>query len=47
MSKVIDTQEKRVLSIAGFKIDKIIRRRRRERDLKIKQVKFVRNQNER
>lgn len=42
MSKVIDSKEKKMLSIAGYRLDRIIHKRRRERDLKIKKIKFVR-----
>jgi hypothetical protein len=42
MSKVIASKEKKALSYAGYRIDRIIHRRRRERDLRIKKVKYVR-----
>lgn len=42
MSKVLNNNEKAALSNAGFRLDRIIHRRRRERDLFIKKVKFVR-----
>jgi len=43
MSKVIDSKEKKVLSSAGFRIDRIIHRRRRERDLRIKKIRYARS----
>lgn len=43
MSKVVDNKEKNALTNAGFRLDRIIHRRRRERDLIIKKIKYVRN----
>lgn len=43
MSKVLDTKEKNLLVKAGFKIDKVVHRRRRERDLRLKKVNYVRS----
>lgn len=40
MSRVILTKDKKTLRSQGFKIDKIIRRRRRERDLKFKKINY-------
>lgn len=42
MSRVINNTEKEVLSRAGFRLDRIIHRRRRIRDLNLKKIKFVR-----
>lgn len=36
MSRVILSRDKKILQAGGFKLDRIIRRRRRERDLKLK-----------
>jgi len=41
MSKVIATRDKKALLSAGFRLDKIIHRRRRERDIKIKTSKYL------
>lgn len=43
MSKVLGQKEKKIFSHAGLRLDKIIRRRRRERDLRLKTIKYVRN----
>jgi len=43
MSKVLATKDKKILSNAGYRIDRIIHRRRRERDLRLKQINYVRN----
>ncbi len=42
MSKVLASKERKMLSYAGYRIDRIIHKRRRERDLKIKKVNYVR-----
>jgi hypothetical protein len=43
MSKVIDNKEKKFLGNAGIRLEKLIHKRRRERDLKIKIIKNKRN----
>jgi hypothetical protein len=42
MSRVINNNEKKALVYAGYRLDRIIHRRRRERDLSLKTIKFVR-----
>jgi len=42
MSQVINNKTKDILSNAGFRLERIIHRRRRERDLKLKQITYVR-----
>jgi len=43
MSKVLASRDKKFIINAGFRIDRIIHRRRRERDLQIKHINYVRN----
>jgi hypothetical protein len=45
MSKVIASKDKKNLSSAGLRIDRIIHKHRRERDLRINRIKYVRKGN--
>lgn len=41
MSRVLKTNDRKILKSAGFRIDRIIHKRRRERDLRLKHIKYV------
>ena len=44
MSKVLASRDKKVITNAGLRIDRIIHKHRRERDLRIKKINYyVRN----
>lgn len=43
MSKVLAVKDKKILTNAGFRIDSIIHKKRRERDLRFKIIKYTRS----